>query len=116
MQIIIQTSGFKASDTLEAFINEKVGRLANYSQNITRADVTLSIGAEKELQHDYCEIRLDIPGHDLFAKNHSSGFEQAIAATVYDLKHMIEKHKDKTVSQRHDNMSNIEEMSEDQSG
>jgi len=103
MQVIIQSSGFKISDSLTAFINEKVGKLANYSQKIIRADVTLTIGAEGELQNNYCEIRLEVPGNDLFAKNHSSGFEQAITATVYDLKHMIEKSKDKVVGHRHDN-------------
>jgi putative sigma-54 modulation protein len=109
MQIIIQTSGFKASEALEAFINEKVGKLAGYSQNIIRADVTLSKGAETELQNNYCEIRLEVPGNDLFAKNQSSGFEQSIAATVYDLKHMVEKNKGKAVTQRHDNNTYEEE-------
>ena len=107
MQIIIQTSGFKASDTLEAFTRQKVEKLANYSQTIIRADVTLSKGAEGELQNNYCEIRLEVPGNDLFAKNHSLSFEQAIATTAYDLKHIIEKHKDKATGQRHNNSVDI---------
>jgi len=101
MQIIIQTPGFKPSETLEVFINEKVGKLASYTQNIIRAHVTLSKGAETELENNYCEIRLEIPGNDLFAKNNNGGFEHAITETVNNLKHMIEKNKDKAVSQRH---------------
>ena len=101
MQIIIQTPGFKSSETLEEFINEKVGKLANYTESIIRAHVTLFKGPEAELQNNYCEMRLEIPGNDLYAKNNSTGFEQAITETVNNLKHMIEKNKDKTVSQRH---------------
>ncbi len=101
MQIIIQTPGFTSSEALDTLINEKISHLGNYTQNIIRADVTLFKGPETETRNNYCEIRLVVPGNDLFAKSNEAGFEQAVAETVNHLKHMIEKSKDKAVSQRH---------------
>jgi putative sigma-54 modulation protein len=100
MQIIIQSPGFKVSDSLEEFIGEKAGKLGHNSQKISRADVTLFKGAESELQNYYCEIRLEIPGNDLYAQKNSSSFEHAIAETVEALKSMVGKSKDKELESR----------------
>ena len=100
MDVIIQSLGFKHSDSLEAYINEKVQGL-NPSDHIVRANVTLYIGPDRATPNDYCEIRLEVPGPDLFIKEQSPEFEQAVDACVSKLQAMLRKQKEKLVdSQR----------------
>ena len=101
MHIIIQSIGFKASDSLNQFIHEKLSKVDHHNHNIIRVDVTLTKGPEAELYGDYCEIRLEIPGYDHFVKKNSNSFEHAIVESVDALQHMIEKTKDKEISKRH---------------
>ena len=93
MDIIIQSLGFKTGDTLEGFINEKVGALK--SDNIVRANVTLFMGPDNNPDNNYCEIRLEVPGNDLFVKKNGTHFETAVSECVDILTQKISKAKDK---------------------
>ncbi|MGZ3850602.1 MAG: HPF/RaiA family ribosome-associated protein [Flavisolibacter sp.] len=94
MDIIIQSLGFKAGESLESYIKEKLGTL-NPSDNIVRANVTLFLGPGKAAPQDYCEIRLEVPGNDLFIKEQSESFEKAVDTSVNKLQAMIRKAKEK---------------------
>lgn len=101
MDIIIQSLGFKHSDDLDNFIREKLGKL-NPNDHIIRANVTLFQGPDRATPNDYCEIRLEIPGPDLFVKDGSPSFEQAIDECVNKLQAMLRKQKEKMIdSSRH---------------
>jgi putative sigma-54 modulation protein len=93
MHIIIQSLGFKAGETLESFINEKVGALK--SDHIVRANVTLFKGPDSNPESSYCEIRLEVPGNDFFVKKNGVYFENAVNECVDVLTHKINKEKDK---------------------
>jgi len=98
MDIIIQSLGFKAGDTLEGFIREKVSALK--SDDIVRANVTLYKGSASNPENDYCEIRLEVPGNDHFVKKNNSHFETAVSDCVEVLTQMIKKSRDKSVDRR----------------
>jgi len=93
MDIIIQSLGFNAGSSLEAFIENKVGTLK--SDQIVRANVTLFKGPANNEDSDYCEIRLEVPGNDLFVKKHSAHFETSVSECVEILSQKIQKAKDK---------------------
>ena len=99
MDIIIQSLGFKASDELEAYIREKLGKLAP-NDPIVRANVTLYLGPSKPTPNGYCEIRLEVPGNDHFIKETNPVFEQAVDAAVNKLQGMLRKVKEKEVTSR----------------
>ena len=99
MDVIIQSLGFKASDTLESYIREKLGKL-NPSDHIIRANVVLFQGPDRSTPNDYCEIRLEIPGNDHFVKEHSAHFEQAVDEAVNKLQAMLRKAKDRMVDRK----------------
>ena len=94
MDIIIQSLGFKASDDLENFVHEKLNKLTP-NDHIVRANVVLFQGPSRETPNDYCEIRLEVPGNDLFVKEHSTYFEQSIDEAVNKLQGMLRKAKEK---------------------
>ena len=62
MDVIIQSLGFTASESLNAFITEKLNNLK--SDDIVRANVTLFKGPASSPETDCCEIRLQVPGND----------------------------------------------------
>jgi len=100
MDVIIQSLGFKASDDLENYIHEKLGKLKP-SDHIIRANVVLFQGPDRATPNDYCEIRLEVPGPDLFVKEHAAYFEQAVDEAVNKLQTMIRKKKEKEVDRWH---------------
>lgn len=99
MDIIIQSLGFNAGESLEQFIREKIKGLK--SDAIVRANVTLFFGAESEPENNYCEIRLEVPGNDHFVKKHGQYFENSVSECVDVLTQMLKKERDKTVQRRH---------------
>ena len=101
MNIVIESPGFKASNDLENFVKEKIGKLESHSHGIVRANVTLYSGPSSDPAGCHCEIRLEVPGNDHFVKKNAESFEQAIAATVETLEKAIQKTKDKQISRRH---------------
>ena len=96
MDVIIQSLGFKHSNNLETYINERLNKL-NPSDSIIRANVTLFQGPDRATPADYCEIRLEVPGNDLFVKEQSAEFEQAVDECVNKLQGILRKQKEKMV-------------------
>lgn len=100
MNIIIQSPGFKASESLESYVKEKLAKLDEHDSKIIRADVTLYLGPQSEQDNNYCEIRLEVPGADHFVKKNSPTFEHSIVESVEALHRMIQKDKDKNIDRR----------------
>jgi putative sigma-54 modulation protein len=99
MDVIIQSLGFKAGDELERFIREKLGVIKH--DKIVRADVGLFFGAETDPENKVCEIRLEIPGNDAFAKRKTAYFETSVTACVDALNEIINRSKTKRLDRRH---------------
>jgi putative sigma-54 modulation protein len=101
MDIIIQSLGFKAEESLENYVREKLNKLKPDDQ-IIRANVTLFLGADKNTRDTFCEIRLEVPGNDLFVKESAKDdFEQAVDSAVNKLQSILRKAKEKQVDQWH---------------
>lgn len=98
MDIIIQSLGFTAGESLEGFIKEKLGSLK--ADNIVRANVTLYLGPNGNPENNYCEIRLEVPGNDHFVKKTGAYFETAVSECVDVLTQKAKKSKEKDVSRR----------------
>lgn len=94
MDIVVQSPGFTVGEELETFIREK---LKNFDKeiNIIRTNVTLFIAPDSNPHKYYCEIRLEVPGNDLFVKKSSDTFEKAIVDAADTLQNNIRKTKKK---------------------
>ena len=98
MDVIIQSLGFTAGETLENFTREKLQALK--SGEIIRANVTFFLGPESNPENNYCEIRLEIPGNDLFVKRTGKYFETAVSECVELLQANLKKEKEKRLERR----------------
>jgi putative sigma-54 modulation protein len=98
MDIIIQSLGFKAVESIEQFIAEKMNGLK--SETIIRANVTLFKGPDTNPENNYCEVRLEVPGNDLFVKKNSQYFETSVSECTDVLASMLNKAKDVSTDRR----------------
>lgn len=95
MNIKIQAIHFDASEQLESFITKKVSKLEQYYDGIISAEVTLKIVKPETAENKEADIRLGIPGMDVFASKKTNTFEQSIDEAVEALIKQLEKHKGK---------------------
>lgn len=107
MDIIIQHLGFTASETLDAFIREKVNTLK--SDKIVRANITLYFASEGNPDNQVCEIRLEVPGNDYFVKKGNAHFETAVTECTDVLQKKLKKQHDININQRQADENKIQD-------
>ncbi len=95
MKMDIQTVGFNAQAELTDFAKEKTEKLSHYFDQIVGAEIYLKQDNNDKQQTKVAEIKLNIPGNDLFAESRSHKFEIAINETTEKLKGQIRKLKTK---------------------
>lgn len=94
MKIIIQAPDFKARETLMNFVQDNVSKLALLSDRILESRVFLKLDKSDTRENKICEIKLVIPGQDLFASKQSNTFEDALMQTIEAVKPQVERWKD----------------------
>lgn len=96
MQITIQSIHFDADSSLKDYIEKKVSKLSTFNDRIVQAEVFLKLENESAAVRDkVVEIRLYVPGNDLFAEDTSKSFEESTDAVVEQLRRQILKQKEK---------------------
>ena len=95
MTVKIQSVHFDADKKLLEFIQEKVDKLTQFYDGIITSDVTLRIDKSSDTENKVAEIRIHLPGNDLFAKKQCKSFEEAIDTSLDALRTQVKKHKEK---------------------
>ncbi len=95
MKIRIKAVKFDADSKLEDFIQKKVSKLGRFFDDIINAEVFLKVENTTEIENKVVEVKLDIPGSDLFARKQTKSFEESTDEVVDALKQQILKHKEK---------------------
>ena len=93
MNTTINSVKFRADEKLEKFIQEKVSKLDRMIDNAVRCEVTLKVDKPESDNNKIAELRIYVPGKDLFVTKQADTFEQAVADGVDTLKVQIEKYK-----------------------
>ena len=97
MDIDIQSVGFSADQKLIDFINERLDKLTHFFDNIVACEVYLRVERKSVQENKTVEIKMNIPGKDLFAKKQCDSFEEATVDAVEALRKQIKKHKGKVL-------------------
>ncbi|MEY3398954.1 MAG: hypothetical protein RL220_1548 [Bacteroidota bacterium] len=97
MQVLVQSIHFDADVKLISFIEEKMNKLSQFHDRITRGEVFLRLDKSDVKENKITEIKLSIPGTDLFARKQCSSFEEATDEALDALRRQIEKHRTKTM-------------------
>ena len=100
MKIIIQTPDFTAAQKLTVFVEQSVKKLESFDDRILEARVCLKIETSDSNENKACEIKLALPGNDLFASRQSQTFEEAVRLVIEALRHQIDRKKTVKKQQR----------------
>ena len=95
MNIRINSVQFDADQKLENFIHGRISKLSHYYDDILGAEVFLRLENTQDSANKITEIKLEVPGNDLFAKKQSKTFEESTDHAVEALKKQINKKKTK---------------------
>ena len=96
MKIRVQSIHFNADKKLLEFIQRKVDKLDQYFDQIISGEVYLKLENVEDEANKISEIKLNVPGMTMFAKEQCKTFEEATDLSIESLKKQITKHKDKT--------------------
>jgi putative sigma-54 modulation protein len=86
---------FDADKKLLEFVQEKVDKLGQFYDKIIDGDVILKIDNNSTGENKVAEIKLSVPGNDIFAKKQCKSFEEATDLAVEALRRQLKKHKEK---------------------
>jgi putative sigma-54 modulation protein len=95
MDIQVHSVHFTADKKLIEFVNEKVGKLDLFFDNIISSEVYLRLDKSQDGENKIAEVKLLIPGKELFAKKQCKSFEEAADLAVEALRKQVNKHKEK---------------------
>jgi len=76
------------------FIQKKIDKLETFYDRVVDADVNLKVNNEG-IENKTVEVKLNIPGSQLFSKERSSTFEEATDMAVEALRRQLKRFKEK---------------------
>ena len=91
MDIQIHSIHFDADRGLLDFIKSKLNKLITFNDAIISADVFLRIEKNDERENKLVDIKLHVPGKELFAKKHATSFEAAVDEVAEALRRQVVK-------------------------
>ena len=91
MKVQIHSIHFDADKALLAFIETKLQKLTVFNDTIISSEVFLRVEKRDRKENKLVEIKLHIPGKELFAKKNSLSFEAAADEVVEALRRQIAK-------------------------
>ncbi len=95
MNIKIQSVNFDADKKLVSFVEGRVGKLQQYFDNIVGVESFLKVEKSESFDNKTVEIKVLLPGKEIFAKKQSKSFEEAADESVEALRRQLVKYKEK---------------------
>lgn len=95
MNVKIQSIKFDADQKLIDFINAKLSKVSRFYDGIIGAEVYLKLENTQDTENKIVEVKLLIPGDDVFVERKARKFEEALDDCVEVLKRQVAKHKEK---------------------
>src|SRR5262245_44437302 len=94
MNVNVHSIHFDADAKLVTFINEKLAKLQQFHDSILSGEVYLRLEHDGENRaNKQVEIRLSVPGPNLFAKRRGKSFEEAVISAVEALRNQVIRNK-----------------------
>lgn len=90
-----QTVGFNAQDELVEYTKSKTEGLYKFYDQIVGAEVYLKLVQDDHDATKVAEIKLNIPGNDLYADAKTGTFEKSVNESIDKLKSQLRKLKTK---------------------
>ncbi len=95
MDIQIQSIHFTADVKLLDFVKEKVSKLSHFYDGIISSKIFLRLDNSDNLTNKIAEIKIQVPGNDLYVKRQCKTFEEAIDKGTVALSKQVMRYKEK---------------------
>lgn len=86
---------FDADSKLVDFIQEKANKLDTFYDRIIDGEVFMRLNQDASKENKIVEIKLNLPGSQIFAKEKSRSFEAAADEAIEGLRRQLKKFKEK---------------------
>ncbi|MEH6406390.1 MAG: HPF/RaiA family ribosome-associated protein [Leeuwenhoekiella sp.] len=93
MTIEIQFVKTETSDSISAYVTQRLESLYTKYENLIRANVILKQENESGREEKNCSIELSLPGPRIFASSTKSSYEAAVKKTIEELVKQLKKRK-----------------------
>ena len=100
MNIKVHSIKIDVDKKLHSFVKERVDKLELFYDRIVGSEVFLRIDGTRKTDDKVAEIRMTIPGKELFAKKQGKSFEEATDLAVDALRRQLKKQKQKAQSKK----------------
>lgn len=95
MKLNIQSIHFDADSKLLELIQSKSDKLDQYFDRIVSGEVFLRVEKSDSKENKLVEIKLLVPGNDLFASKRAASFEEAVDEVIEALRRQVKKLKER---------------------
>lgn len=95
MQIKITGKGIDLTESIQEYVEKKIGALDKFYDKIIRAQVIVGVENHHHLKGQIfiCECKLEVPGNDLFASKNEKNLYKAVDQVRDFLEGELKKHK-----------------------
>lgn len=90
----IQTVGFNAKQGLLDETKSRVESLSKFYTPIIGAEVYLRLEYDEQKENKIAQVKLNIPGEDVFAEHKSHSFEHSLIESIEKVKRQLLKKKE----------------------
>jgi len=95
MKLQMHSIHFDADQKLIDLIQKKADKLETFYDRIIDGEVFMRLAKGDAKENKVIEIKVNIPGSQLFAKEQSNSFEAAADEATEALRRQLKKHKEK---------------------
>ena len=95
MDVKINSVNFTADRKLIDFINEKMQKLELMNDHIVSSEVFLKVDNGPSKENKIAEVKIHVPGNELFASKQCKSFEEGADMAVASLERQLKKRKEK---------------------
>lgn len=100
MKLQMHSIHFDADQKLVDFIQKRANKLETFYDRIIDGEVFLRIDKSNPSSNKLVEIKVNIPGNQLFAKEQGATFETAADMAIEALRKQLQKYKEKLQSKK----------------
>lgn len=98
MDLKIEAVHFEVDKKLVTFVEERVQKLEQIFDHIVSGEVYLKLDKASDRENKVAEIKISVPGKEMFAKKQCKSFEEATDTAVDALRRQVKKHKEKLIA------------------
>ncbi len=96
MRVYTESVAFKADQKLIEYIERKLTKMDQFFDRIIDAHVVLKLENAGQVRDKIAEVRINVPGDILIAKETRKTFEASVASAVEALRRQLIRYKERT--------------------